>query len=73
MIAVTSVQRVAVHFDPVGSWLLVALVAIALLAVLLAVPPDRSRVSGSRLLLLMLLRLGGFLALVLCMLRPSFV
>ena len=37
MIAVTSVQRVAVHFDPVGSWLLVALVTVALLAVLLAV------------------------------------
>jgi hypothetical protein len=73
MIAVTSVQRVAVHFDPVGSWLLVVLVAIALMAVLLAVPPDRSRVSGGRLLALMLLRLGGFLALVLCMLRPTFV
>jgi hypothetical protein len=43
------------------------------MAVLLAVPPDRSRVSGGRLLALMLLRLGGFLALVLCMLRPSFV
>ena len=66
-------QRVAVHFDPVGSWLLVVLVAIALMAVLLAVPPDRSRVSGGRLLALVLLRLGGFLALVLCMLRPSFV
>lgn len=73
MIAVTSVQRVAVHFDPVGSWLLVALVAAALVAVLLAVPPDRSRVSGGRLLVLMLLRLGAFLAIVLCMLRPSFV
>ena len=73
MIAATTVQRVSLHFDPVGSWLLVAVVAIALLAVLLAVPPDRSRVSGSRLLLLMLLRLGGFLALVLCMVRPSFV
>ena len=48
MIAVTSVQRVAVHFDPVGSWLLGVLVAIALMAVLLAVPPDRSRVSGGR-------------------------
>ena len=66
MIAVTSMQRVAVHFDPVGSWLLVALVTVALLAVLLAVPPDRSRVSHGRVLVLVLLRLGAFLAL-----RPS--
>ena len=73
MIAVTAVQRVAVHFDPVGSWLLVVLVAAALLAVLLAVPPDRSRVSRGRVLALALLRLGGFLAIVLCMLRPTFV
>ena len=73
MTAVTTVQRVAVHFDPVGSWLLVAAVAAALVAVLLAVPPDRSRVSRGRVLVLVLLRLGGFLALVLCMLRPTFV
>jgi hypothetical protein len=73
MIATTSVQRVAVHFDPVGSWLLVAAVAVVLAAVLLAVPPDRSRVSRGRVLALVLLRLGGFLALVLCMLRPTFV
>lgn len=73
MIAVTAVQRVAIHFDPVGSWLLVAVVAAALLAVLLAVPPDRSRVSRGRVLTLSLLRLGGFLAIVLCMLRPTFV
>lgn len=73
MIAVTAVQRVAVHFDPVGSWPLVALVAMLLLAVLLAVPPDRSRVSRGRVAVLMLLRLGSFLALVLCMLRPTFV
>jgi hypothetical protein len=73
MIAAMTVQRMSVHFDPVGSWLLVAVVAVALLAVLLAVPPDRSRVSRGRLLLLVLLRLGGFLALVLCMLRPTFV
>jgi hypothetical protein len=73
MIAATTVQRVSVHFEPVGSWLLVALVAAALLAVLFAVPPDRSRVSRSGVLVLVLLRLGGFLALVLCMLRPTFV
>ena len=73
MIAATTVQRVSVHFEPVGSWLLVALVAAALLAVLLAVPPDRSRVSRGGVLVLVLLRLGSFLALVLCMLRPTFV
>ena len=73
MIAATTVQRVSVHFEPVGSWLLVALVTAALLAVLFAVPPDRSRVSRSGVLVLVLLRLGGFLALVLCMLRPTFV
>jgi len=73
IIAATTVQRVSVHFDPVGSWLLVALVAALLTAVLLAVPPDRSRVSRGRVLWLVLLRLGSFLALVLCMLRPTFV
>jgi len=73
MIAVTSVQRVAVHFDPVGSWLLVAMVAAVLAAVLLAVPPDRSRVSRGRVLTLVLLRLGAFIAIVLCMLRPTLI
>lgn len=73
MIAATTVQRVSLHFDPVGSWLLVALVAAALAAVLLAVPPDRSRVSRGGVLWLTLLRLGSFLALVLCMMRPTFV
>jgi hypothetical protein len=73
IIAATTVQRVSVHFDPVGSWVLVALVAAVLTAVLLAVPPDRSRVSRGRVLWLVLLRLGSFLALVLCMLRPTFV
>jgi len=73
MIAVTTLQRVAVHFDPVGSWLFVAMVAAVLLAVLLAVPPDRSRVSARRVLMLVLLRLGAFLAVVLCMLRPTLV
>jgi len=73
MIAATTVERVSVHFAPVGSWLLVAVVAAALAAVLLAVPPDRSRVSRGGVLWLMLLRLGSFLALVLCMLRPTVV
>ena len=73
MIAVTTVQRLAVHFDPVGSWLIVAAVAAVLAAVLLAFPPDRSRVSRTGVLVLVLLRLGAFLSLVICMLRPTFV
>jgi hypothetical protein len=64
---------VSVEFDPVGSWLMVAVVAALLLAVLLAVPPDRSRVSRGRGLALALLRLAAFLALVFCMLRPTVV
>jgi hypothetical protein len=73
MIATTPFQRLSIHFEPVGSWLLVAAVAVALAAALIAVPPDRSRVPPGRVLLLTLLRLGAFLALVLCMLRPTFV
>jgi len=73
MIAVSTLQQTSVHFDPVGGWLVVAAMTAALLAVLVAVPPDRSRVSGGRLLALVLLRLGAFLALVLCMLRPTLV
>jgi hypothetical protein len=73
MIAVATVQQTTVHFDPVGSWLLVAVVAALLLAVLVAVPPDRSRVSGGKLAALVLLRLAAFLALVFCLLRPTLV
>lgn len=73
MIAATSFQRTTVHFDPVGSWLVVAVVTVLLAAVLVAVPPDGSRVSRGRVLVLTFLRLGSFLALVLCMLRPTFV
>ncbi len=68
-----SLQEVSLHFDPVWSWAFVAVVALALLAVLLAVPPDRSRVSPTGRLVLSLLRLAAFLALVACMLRPTFV
>ncbi|MFM1996848.1 MAG: hypothetical protein RLZZ111_1235 [Planctomycetota bacterium] len=73
MIAVTSVQRVSMHADPVGSWWFVAAVAAVLVAVMLAFPPDRSRVSAGRVLALVLLRLAAFLTLVVCMLRPTFV
>ena len=73
MIMTTALEEVALQFDPVGSWGVVGLVAAALAAVLFAVPPDRSRVSRGRLVTLVLLRLAAFLALVACMLRPTFV
>ena len=73
MIAATTLEDVSLHFDPVGSWTLVALVTLALAAVLLAVPPDRSRAGGRRLMMLVGLRLAAFLALVACLLRPTFV
>lgn len=73
MIAATTLEEVSLQFEPVGSWLGVAVVAAALLAVLLAVPPDRSRVSRGRRLTLAILRLAGFLAIVLCLMRPTIV
>jgi len=66
-------EELTVHFDPVGSWLTVALVTAALAAVLVAVPPDRSRVDGRRLVMLVGLRLLAFLALVFCLVRPTLV
>jgi hypothetical protein len=66
-------EEMSVQFDPVGSWLVVAAVTIALVAVLLAVPPDRSRVAGGRLATLVMLRVLAFLALVICLLRPTLV
>ena len=65
--------ELSVDCDPVVSWWFVALVTLALLAVLLAVGPDRSRVPPGRRLALVLLRAGAFLALVACLLRPTLV
>lgn len=73
MIAATTLEDVSLHFDPVGSWALVAILTLLLAAVLIAVPPDRSRADGRRLMVLMGLRLAAFLALVTCLLRPTFV
>jgi hypothetical protein len=70
---VRALEELSLQFDPVWSWAFVACVALGLLAVLLAVPPDRSRLSPSGRVVLTLLRLGAFLALVACMLRPTFV
>jgi hypothetical protein len=72
MIAATTVEDVSLHFDPVGSWPFVAVVTLALFAVLVAVPPDRTRAGGRRFWALVLLRLVAFLALVGVMLRPAF-
>jgi len=72
MIAATSFEEFAVHFEPVGSWPLVLGVAAALAVVLAAFPPDRSRASAGRVAVLLLLRLGTFAALVACMTRPTF-
>ena len=69
----TWLDELTVQFDPVGSWAFVAVVTLALAAVLLAVPPDRTRLTGGRRLSLVALRLAAFLALVACMLRPTLV
>jgi hypothetical protein len=71
MIATTTVEDLALHFDPVGSWTFMAAVVAALVAVLVAIPPDRTRVGGRRLWTLVALRVAAFLALVGCMLRPA--
>ena len=60
-------------FEPVGSWWFVLTVAAGLAAVLVLVGPDRSRVEGFRLKWLVGLRVAAFLAIVLCMLRPTVV
>ena len=46
----TWLEELVVSFEPVGSWAFVAVVALALAAVLVAIPPDRSRVEISWLL-----------------------
>jgi uncharacterized membrane protein len=60
-------------FEPVGSWWFVVLVAMGLAAALILVGPDRSRVDGFRLRWLVGLRVAAFLAIVICMLRPTVV
>ncbi|MBM4022412.1 MAG: hypothetical protein FJ284_09260 [Planctomycetes bacterium] len=66
-------DELTVQFEPVGSWALVAAAAVALAVVLVAVPPDRTRLGTGRRLTLVGLRLAAFLALVGCMLRPTLV
>ncbi|MFN5756671.1 MAG: hypothetical protein ACK48M_07785, partial [Planctomycetia bacterium] len=73
MIAASLLNDTALNLDPVGSWWLLGAVTLALAAVLFAVGPDGSRLSAAGRLVLVLLRLGAFLALVACMLRPTIV
>jgi hypothetical protein len=73
MIAASLLHDMALNLDPVGSWWFLGIVTLALAAVLFAVAPDASRLSATGRLVLVLLRLGAFLALVACMLRPTIV
>jgi hypothetical protein len=73
LLAITTVEDLAIQFDPVGSWILVGAVAAILAVVLFLVGPDRTRVSRKRVTALVLLRLGAFVTLVACMLRPTVV
>jgi hypothetical protein len=73
MIAATMLRDIAIQADPVGSWWLLGLVTCGLAAVLFLLGPDPSRITAARRMLLVLLRLGAFLALVFCMLRPTIV
>lgn len=69
----TWLEELVVSLEPVGSWAFVAAVTIALAGVLVAIPPDRSRVDGRRRFVLMALRLATFLAVVTCMTRPTLI
>lgn len=67
------ISDLSIRFDPVGSWIVVGVVAVVFAAVLVLVGPDRTRVSGPRLMALVILRSLAFLGLVGCILRPTIV
>jgi len=67
------VEELTLAWDPVWSGAFVAACAVGLLAVLVTVPPDRSRLSPAGRAILTALRFGAFLAVVACMLRPAVV
>ena len=73
MNSAATINDLSIGFEPVGSWLAVGLVTAVLAAVLVALGPDRSRLSRRGRLTLVLLRLGAFLAVVFCLLRPSVI
>ena len=73
MIAASLLHDLSLQLDPVGSWWLLVPVTAALVAILVAVGPDPSRVSPAGRAALVLLRLAAFVSLVACMLRPTIV
>ncbi|MBM4010399.1 MAG: hypothetical protein FJ286_03320 [Planctomycetes bacterium] len=67
------VEEISLAWDPLWSAAFVAACALGLLAVLVAFPPDRSRLSPAGRAILTALRFAAFLAVVTCMLRPAIV
>jgi len=69
----TWLEELVVAFEPVGSWTLVIIVTMALAAILIAVPPDRTRIDGRRRSVLVAIRLLAFLTVIACMTRPTLI
>ncbi|MEO1993121.1 MAG: hypothetical protein ABGW78_14375 [Pirellulales bacterium] len=72
-LAISSVEEFDIHFHPVGSWIVFIGIVIFMAGVLFFLGPDRTRVSQKRLFALVVMRLGAFLSLLLCLLRPTFI
>lgn len=70
MIAITDLSFA---MDPVGSYGFVILLTAVLAVVLIGIAPDRSRIDSGKLQILVLLRLLVFVAIVVCMLRPTII
>ena len=70
MIAITDLSFA---MDPVGSYGFVILLTAVLAVVLIGIAPDRSRIDSGKLQILVLLRLLVFVAIVMCMLRPTII
>ena len=70
--AIASVEELSVQFHPVGSWLVFFGIVVLMAGALFFLGPDRTRVSQRRLLALVVMRLGAFLSLLICLLRPTF-
>jgi hypothetical protein len=68
-----TLEELSLQWDPIWSWVFVAAAAAGLLAVIILVPPDRSRLSRGGRTVLSALRFAAFLAVVACMLRPTLV
>ena len=70
MIAITDLSFA---MDPVGSYGFVILLTAVLAVVLIGIATDRSRIDSGKLKILVLLRLLVFVAIVMCMLRPTII